>query len=307
MKTLKLSIAIITYNQEKYISQTLDSILSQEHNYEYEIVIGDDCSHDNTRTIINNYRKQYPNIIKPIYNTQNLGLIRNYFNVLNNCTGKYIMECAGDDWWLPGKVKTQIDFMDNNEHIGLCYGNAQETDSTGKIINSSIGDVCTSFEDCLLANPIPAVTVCFRNDLFKQYFFEIDPLKHDWIMEDYPMWLWFYKNSTVKYLDVLFANYRYLENSVSHSKNLEKQLIFIRNTCNIRHFFSTKYECEIQTDLEDLDILNIEFKLLLSSFEKTKAKSVRKQLMKIHSLKSLLKALFITNKLFAKIGYFVIK
>ena len=60
------SVAVITYNQERYIAQTLDSILFQEHNYKYEIVVGEDCSTDNTRKIIEDYVLKYPDIIKKI-------------------------------------------------------------------------------------------------------------------------------------------------------------------------------------------------------------------------------------------------
>ena len=122
MQDIMFSVAIITYNQEKYISQTLDSILNQQHDYKYEIVIGEDCSTDKTKQIIEEYVAKYPEIIKPLYNNPNKGLINNYFNVINHCQGKYIMECAGDDYWLPGKVKSQIEFMENNLDVGMCYG-----------------------------------------------------------------------------------------------------------------------------------------------------------------------------------------
>ena len=125
MNDLMFSILVITYNQEKYIAKTLDSILSQEHDYKYEIVIGEDCSSDGTRAIIEAYANKYPLIIKPIYNNPNLGLIKNYFNTLAQCTGKYIMECAGDDWWLPGKVSFQIDYMEKHPDVGMCYGRAK--------------------------------------------------------------------------------------------------------------------------------------------------------------------------------------
>ena len=77
MNTPLLSIAIITYNQEKYISQTLDSVLQQEHEYSYEIVIGEDCSFDGTRKIIEDYVEKYPDIIKSLYHNPNKGLIAN--------------------------------------------------------------------------------------------------------------------------------------------------------------------------------------------------------------------------------------
>ena len=113
---LMFSVAVITYNQEKYIAQTLDSIINQRHNYSYEIVVGDDCSSDGTREIVRQYAEKYPEIVKPIFNEKNLGIIKNYFNVISHCSGKYIMECAGDDFWLPGKVELQIPFYELQTH-----------------------------------------------------------------------------------------------------------------------------------------------------------------------------------------------
>ena len=81
MSNLQLSVCIITYNQEKYLPQALDSILNQEHNYSYEIIVGEDCSTDNTRKVLEDYATKYPDIIKPIYNNHNLGLLKNYYNV----------------------------------------------------------------------------------------------------------------------------------------------------------------------------------------------------------------------------------
>ena len=128
-----VSIAIITYNQEEYIKFTLDSILQQQHNYSFEIVIGDDCSKDKTREILQSYKDQYPEIIKLIFNENNLGIIKNYFNVLANCSGKYIMECAGDDYWLPGKIQNQISLMETNPNVGICYSNVMtKNENTGK-------------------------------------------------------------------------------------------------------------------------------------------------------------------------------
>lgn len=77
MSNLQLSVCIITYNQEKYLPQALDSVLQQEHEYSYEIVIGEDCSFDGTRKIIEDYVEKYPDIIKPLYHNPNKGFIAN--------------------------------------------------------------------------------------------------------------------------------------------------------------------------------------------------------------------------------------
>lgn len=242
MQELMLSVAVITYNQEEYIAQTLDSILSQKHNYPYEIVVGEDCSQDGTKKIIEEYVEKYPNIIKPLYNNPNKGLIKNYFNVIAHCQGKYIMECAGDDYWLPGKVKTQIRYMENNPDVGMCYGVVQYIDGRGEKKKREFAGVKReSFEALLRGNGIPAVTICMRNNLVTEYIKDVNPLEKGWLMEDYPMWLYFAHESKVKFFNHVTSVYRVLEESASHSQDPQKRAAFVKSVEDIQLFYAQKY------------------------------------------------------------------
>lgn len=247
-----LSVLVITYNQESTISKTLDSILSQEHTYSYEILVGDDCSKDNTRGIILDYAKQYPDIIKPIFNEKNLGIVGNFYNVLKKANGKYLMECAGDDWWLSGKVKTQIEFMEKNPEVGLCYGKAKEfLEKDNSFSGKSIGKKSEFTEDLLNSNEIPALTVCYRRELALLYIERIDPLSKNWLMEDYPMWLWFSIESKIFMIDENFGVYRVIETSASHFNNVERFKNFHESEWNIRNFFSQQF---LDNPIQPLDI-----------------------------------------------------
>lgn len=238
--SLMFSVAVITYNQEKYIEQTLDSIINQKHDYSYEIVIGDDCSSDGTREIVRQYAEKYPDIVKPVFNEKNLGIIKNYFNVISHCTGKYIMECAGDDFWLPGKVELQITFMEKNPDVGMCYGKVQSY-KNGKKNSELKGIKIKIFEELLMGNVIPAATVCFKNKLIRKYIEDIKPESKNWLMEDYPLWLYMSKERKIKFLSQKLAFYRVIENSASHNINIEKQLAFEKSYWEIKNFFSEKY------------------------------------------------------------------
>lgn len=239
---LMFSVAVITYNQEKYIAQTLDSIINQKHDYFYEIVVGDDCSSDSTREIIKQYAEKYPEIVKPVFNEKNLGIIKNYFNVISLCTGKYIMECAGDDFWLPGKVELQIPFMEKNPDVGMCYTCAKIFDENNKKNCKKIGVKREVFEDILYkGNPVPAVTVCFRNSLIQSYCTETEPFDKNWLMEDYPIWLYISKVSKIRFLNEETCAYRVLNESASHSSDIKKAVNFAKSTWKIQNFFSKKY------------------------------------------------------------------
>ena len=97
---VKHSIVMICYNQEKYIRKALDSVLNEQVK-PYEIVIGDDCSTDGTRAILEEYRSKYPEIVKLVLNEKNLGIFANFNNVAPKATGDVISILSGDDWYKP--------------------------------------------------------------------------------------------------------------------------------------------------------------------------------------------------------------
>jgi glycosyltransferase involved in cell wall biosynthesis len=237
------SVEVLTYNQEGYIAQTLDSILSQEHQYPYEIIIGDDYSTDGTRKLLLDYKEKYPEIIVLLLNEQNRGITRNYFNVLSHARGKYIMGCGGDDYWLPGKAAMQIEFMEKNPEIGMCYSKAKQyAEDYKKMIKELYGKDTRTFDEILMAQAnIPALTACFRRDLALQYIAEIHPEEKNWIMEDHPMWLWFAYNSKIHFLDFPLGVYRVLLESASHSQDIEKRMKSFYSLMDVKLFFLEKY------------------------------------------------------------------
>jgi len=121
----KLSVCIITYNHEKYISDTINGVLTQNTDFDYEIVIGEDCSTDNTRSIIIEYANKFPGKFRLLLPKNNLGMMKNFIATLMACTGEYIALCEGDDYWTdPDKLQKQIDFLDKNPNYNICSHNA---------------------------------------------------------------------------------------------------------------------------------------------------------------------------------------
>lgn len=108
----KVSICCITYNHEQFISQALDSFLMQETDFPFEIVIGDDCSTDNTPRIIEQYRQKYPDIIRVLERKKNLGSEINFVKTIEACRGEYVALCEGDDFWTdPKKIQKQVEIL----------------------------------------------------------------------------------------------------------------------------------------------------------------------------------------------------
>lgn len=235
---MKLSTVVLTYNQEHSVRQTLDSILSQQHPYSMEIVIADDASTDHTPHIISEYASKYPEIVKPVLRQHNLGLIRNYFDAISRCTGEYIAVCAGDDYWLPGKIATQITYMDSHPDCAFTYGNALVKNQSSHRDNDIIkGMNDNSFSEFMTANPIAAVTTCFRKAIMTKYINAVKPVEKNWLMEDFPFILWVSLYHSIDWIDQNFAVYRIQEESLSRSHNLDRQFSFQKNDYLIREFF----------------------------------------------------------------------
>lgn len=117
----KVSVCVTTYNQEKYINQCLQSLIDQQTNFSFEILVADDCSTDGTRSIIQEFAENYSKIIKPIFHKKNLGASRNFIFVHDQAQGHYIAHMDGDDYALPGKLQAQADFLDKHKNCNLLW------------------------------------------------------------------------------------------------------------------------------------------------------------------------------------------
>lgn len=122
---MKLSVFVVTYNQERYIQQCLDSILMQKVDFEYEIIIGEDCSTDSTPQICDKYAEKFP-FIKVYHHPQNFGIVKNWEFVLNHCRGDYVAMIEGDDYWLdPLKLQKQVGWLDDNPQYVITSSNVK--------------------------------------------------------------------------------------------------------------------------------------------------------------------------------------
>lgn len=120
-----VSICCITFNHELFIAEAIESFLMQVTDFDFEIVVGEDCSIDNTGEIVENYALKYPNKIRLLNNSVNLGLQKNFHRTLKACKGDFIAYCEGDDYWIdPYKLQKQTDILINNSDIVFCFSNA---------------------------------------------------------------------------------------------------------------------------------------------------------------------------------------
>lgn len=123
MNDIKVTVCCKTFNHERYIRKALDSFLSQITNFNYEILVHDDASTDNTQKILKEYEEKYPNIIRVIYQKENQfsqGKCVSDF-VFPKAKGKYIALCEGDDYWCNDyKLQKQFDILESYENCSAC-------------------------------------------------------------------------------------------------------------------------------------------------------------------------------------------
>lgn len=155
---MKLSVFVVTYNQEQYIRQCLDSIVMQKANFDFEVIIGEDCSTDSTATICDEYAEKYP-FIHVYHHPKNIGLLKNWEFVMNRCQGEYIALLEGDDYWIDrNKLQRQVDWLDAHSDYTLTFTRAEIQYENGAEVGQekdlpyleereySIQEICADFK-----------------------------------------------------------------------------------------------------------------------------------------------------------------
>ena len=201
-----VSVAMITYNQEKYIKQAIDSVLEQQVDFDYEIIIGDDSSTDSTPDILKEYSKKYNNI-KVINRRRNIGAIPNFMQTFRQARGKYIALCEGDDFWTdPTKLQRQVDFLEENKDHALVFHPVKVFFENGKIEDSVFPDYKIGFsEEALLkGNFIQTNSVMYRARKSSEY----TNLPEDIIPGDWYLHLFHARFGKIGFIDKVMAAYR---------------------------------------------------------------------------------------------------
>lgn len=241
-RPIMVSIRCCTYNHEPYIRQCLEGFVMQKTNFRFEAIVHDDASTDATATIIREYAERYPDIIKPIFETENQyskhdGSLRRIMNAHMN--GKYIAWCEGDDYWIdPLKLQKQVDFLEEHQDYGLCYTKIQYFYNSSQILGSEWGGDGETFDELIIENTIPTLSVMIRFSLLQQYTFEYQC--QQWKMGDYPLWLFIASEKKIKFLPFTSGVYRILENSASHNVDVIQQLAFTKSSIEIAIFWGEK-------------------------------------------------------------------
>lgn len=249
-----VSICVITYNHENFLARALDSILSQEMDFQYEIIIGEDCSQDTTRAICEQYKQKYSNEIQLILHEKNVGLIRNYVSIMTAAQGKYIAICSGDDYWCdPLKLKKQVVFLEQNLDYSMCFTNAYEESNFSwegyrKEVFSSVEDREYKGDQIILDWVIPTSSVMIRNGLLDFSFL----LKRTFYAEDLVQYLKLNECGKLRGISDITTVYTRHENAITGNVNTSREKTlnrYVTNLSSIDEELNRKYHMIITRDL----------------------------------------------------------
>lgn len=229
----KVAVCLVTYNQEKYISQAIDSILKQKTNFPVTIFVGDDCSKDKTPCVLEKYQLQYPGRFCVLRTGKNVGVVENTYNVFKeiflNSDYRYVAMLDGDDWWCDeNKLQKQVDFMEANSDYAFVFTRIAVYNEKNKRYTHSKSSTLKSGNlfHTLMHLGIPNCTVLHRVEFLKRVDWQ-EILSLNLLSCDYATNVCMASQGKVGYIDDETAVWRRCVNTVSSPSTREKALKYI--------------------------------------------------------------------------------
>jgi glycosyltransferase involved in cell wall biosynthesis len=213
--TPRVSVLMISYNHENFIAQAIESVIMQKTKFPFELVIGEDCSTDNTREIIEGYQQKYPKIIKLLPSDKRYGPNQNFVRVYKACRGEYIATLEGDDYWIDEeKLQMQVDLLDNKPELSGCFHHVKQLTMSDNMLTDfwpkePRGDV-DAF-DFLTLNTFHTTALMFRKSIFCTELPEVMLKCKNF---DYSLYLYLADKSSIGYIDRSMSVYRIHDSGV---------------------------------------------------------------------------------------------
>ena len=273
---IMVSICCLTYNHENYIAQAIEGFLMQKTNFRIEVIIHDDASQDNTDSIVNKYSEKFPDIIFPIFQSENQyskgvrGIAARF--AFPRARGKYIALCEGDDYWTdPLKLQKQVDFLEKNADFSICshnvivkYENNNSLDN--EWLGSSQKEISTIEDLVRYGSGGATCSLLFRSSIIEQL--------PDWYYNqqsgDWTLQILCASTGKMRYFKEVMGVYRRHYGGMTDVKpNSRKELdVFLAGgvtLCEeINRHFEFKYDSLIRKNLADYfywNLMNIYFRL----------------------------------------------
>lgn len=247
-----VSVAMVTYNHEKWIARAIESMVSQRTNFSFELVIGEDCSTDRTREIVMDYQRRFPTIIRVVTSERNVGAHENNRRTFEATRGKYIAFCDGDDYWhRDDKLQKQVAYLEAHPACVLVHSNYdlyyEHSGRRRRSASKSRDDWnnTNAFEELLTGhrNVIVPTAVARRSALASVRANNPECSDPKYLLGDLQLWLELSRLGEVHCLAGSFATYTMSSESATRSSNPDKELRFALSLCELVQHYTRKYPC----------------------------------------------------------------
>ena len=285
-KRVKISVAVITYNQQNTIGQTLDSILCQKGDFDLEVVVGEDCSTDGTYAICQDYAMRYPRQMVLLENMHNLGIMANFARVVKACTGEYVGICAGDDYWCDKyKLQKQLNYFLANPEVGVVSTAGYKLlVKTNQLVPNAIAPISpikdgnikpfyfsSAYRGGVYAMPL---SLLINRELIRYIDFD-EFVRRGFPVEDYPMQAILAQHTKWGHISDLCVVYRvYKESATFISFDHPKYLQYYQGLADIRRYLNDLFPNDMSFTEEQLqeNVCYKEYLLYLHNGDYQKAK-----------------------------------
>jgi glycosyltransferase involved in cell wall biosynthesis len=240
MSQLRVSVLITAFNHEQFIARALEGAVEQRDVGPYEVLVGDDCSTDGTRTVIERYARRYPDLVQAVLPERNMGGAGKtlFAELLRRSRGRYVASLDGDDYWTsPGKLRRQVDYLDAHPECSMCFHNAwrRQDGADGPGVPYTPGDQSSRLvvDQLFEFNPVASCSPMFRREA-------IDPLP-PWYFElpwgDLSLYFLAARHGELHYLPDLLGVYRShdggMYSAMSRLDRLESDVAFFGGLAGI--------------------------------------------------------------------------
>lgn len=223
-KTL-ISVIIPSYNRANTVGQTIESIIAQKVDADIEIVIGDDCSTDNAREVLEQFRQKYPDIIRLFLREQNMGLGANWAQCVKDCRGEFICNCDNDDYWHnPHKLQLQLDHMRSHPDCNICVTDHRTHNrTTGEIREYKAEIDHTDIQQSMWGGSrFCNATIMYRADFLKAHLDLDEFIRRRLSLQDWPAWVILTAYTDVDVLPVSTATFGVETVSITRPDTVER-------------------------------------------------------------------------------------
>ncbi len=244
-RPVEVSVIVLTYRQASTIGRAIESVLAQKTDFEYEIILSDDCSPDITGEICRSYADRFPDRIRLVERSENVGVVEGYFDCLSKARGRFVADCAGDDYWMGNdRLQSLYDMIANDDTVSLAHGDWVELNAESGEISDPFGGERRyeplsdgrSVLNRLFAHEHPVAvhlsTALYRRSIVEEALASTPSLVHNpsYGCEDFPVMAALLSHGKAAYLHRPVLVYRVGGASVSNPAKLHRYFTFYEQT-----------------------------------------------------------------------------